>query len=69
MWKPSWLIIFPVLERAETRPEPLSAVPFSHNPDFIAREPLLEQIHEKASIPGSRVVLVGLGGVGSDDPV
>lgn len=39
-------------------------VPFPRNPDFVGREELLEQIHEKASIAGSRIALVGLGGVG-----
>ncbi|KAJ5449478.1 uncharacterized protein N7458_005927 [Penicillium daleae] len=36
----------------------------SHDPDFVSRDGLIVQIHEKASITGSRVVLVGLGGVG-----
>jgi hypothetical protein len=39
-------------------------VPFPHDPDFVSRDGLLDQIHEKSSIPGSRIVLVGLGGVG-----
>ncbi|OQE08995.1 hypothetical protein PENFLA_c121G01412 [Penicillium flavigenum] len=48
----------------EPRPEPLSTVPFPHDPDFVSRDGLLDQIHEKSSVPGSRIVLVGLGGVG-----
>ncbi|OQD74234.1 hypothetical protein PENANT_c182G01300 [Penicillium antarcticum] len=48
----------------EPRPEPLSTVPFPHDPDFVSRDGLLDQIHEKSSIPGSMIVLVGLGGVG-----
>ncbi|KAJ5127608.1 hypothetical protein N7448_008387 [Penicillium atrosanguineum] len=40
------------LERPETPPSPLSTVPFSRDPDF------------KNSVPGSRIALVGLGGVG-----
>jgi hypothetical protein len=51
-------------ERSETRPEPLSTVPFPQDPDFVGRNDILSQIHEKASIAGSRVALVGLGGVG-----
>ncbi|KAJ5819454.1 hypothetical protein N7474_005045 [Penicillium riverlandense] len=49
-------------ERLEPRPEPLSTVPFPRDPDFVSRD-AIGQIHEKASIPGSRIALVGLGGV------
>lgn len=52
----------------EHRPKPLWTVPFPPDPDFVSREALLEQIDEKVSIPGSRIALVGLGGVGSDQP-
>jgi hypothetical protein len=52
------------LELPEPRPEPLSTVPFPHDPEFVSRHAILDQIHEKASIPGSRIALVGLGGVG-----
>ncbi|CAI7622755.1 unnamed protein product [Penicillium pancosmium] len=55
---------FPSSERLDPRPEPLSTVPFPHDPDFVSRDALLDQIHEKALIPGSRIALVGLGGVG-----
>ena len=48
----------------ESPPSPLSTVPFPHDPDFVSRDGLLDQIHEKSSIPGSRIVIVGLGGVG-----
>ncbi|KAJ6084179.1 hypothetical protein N7486_010979 [Penicillium sp. IBT 16267x] len=51
-------------ERQESRPKPISTVPFPHDPDFVSRDALLEQIHQKALIPGSRIALVGLGGVG-----
>ncbi|KAL4946533.1 P-loop containing nucleoside triphosphate hydrolase protein [Aspergillus oleicola] len=51
-------------EQPEPRPEPLSTVPFPHDADFVSRDGVLDQIHEKSSIPGSRIVLVGLGGVG-----
>ncbi|KAJ5917562.1 hypothetical protein N7466_011116 [Penicillium verhagenii] len=51
-------------ERPETPPTPLSTVPFRRDPDFVSRDILLEQIHEKISIPGSRIALVGIGGVG-----
>ncbi|KAJ5256544.1 hypothetical protein N7478_012648 [Penicillium angulare] len=51
-------------ERPETPPNPLSTVPFARDPDFVNRFTLLNQIHEKGSVPGSRIALVGLGGVG-----
>lgn len=56
---------FPFLERAELRPEPLSTVPIPHDPDFVSRDALLDRIHENASIAGTRIALVGFGGVGS----
>ncbi|KAJ5843194.1 uncharacterized protein N7525_000935 [Penicillium rubens] len=52
------------LDQPEPRPKPLSTVPFPHDPDFVSRDDLLAQIHERSSTPGSRIVLVGLGGVG-----
>ncbi|KAJ5159346.1 uncharacterized protein N7500_008997 [Penicillium coprophilum] len=54
--------IYYTSEQREPRPEPLSTVPFLHDPDFVSRDEILDQIHEKSSIPGSRIVLVGLGG-------
>ncbi|KAJ6000894.1 hypothetical protein N7481_001303 [Penicillium waksmanii] len=53
-------------ERPETPPSPLSTVPFPRDPEFVTRDTLLHQIHDKISVPGggSRVALVGLGGVG-----
>ncbi|KAJ5604792.1 hypothetical protein N7510_009946 [Penicillium lagena] len=57
-----WICLSP--ERPEPHPEPLSTVPFLPDPDFVSRDALLDQIHEKVLIPGSRTVLVGLGGVG-----
>ncbi|KAJ5720444.1 Tetratricopeptide-like helical [Penicillium malachiteum] len=56
-------IYFPA-ERPETPPAPLSTFPFRHDPDFVNRGTLLDQIDEKGSFPGARVALVGLGGVG-----
>ncbi|KAJ5737346.1 uncharacterized protein N7483_002471 [Penicillium malachiteum] len=50
--------------RPETPPSPLSTVPFARDTDFVSRDTLLHQIHEKNSAPGSRIALVGLGGVG-----
>jgi len=52
------------LERPETPPSPLSTIPFTRDPDFVRRDTLLDQIHEKNSVPGSRIALIGLGGVG-----
>jgi hypothetical protein len=48
----------------EPRLEPLSTVPFPHDPNFVSRDGLFDQIREKSSILGSRIALVGLGGVG-----
>ncbi|KAJ5380184.1 uncharacterized protein N7496_002612, partial [Penicillium cataractarum] len=48
----------------ETPLKPLSTVPFRRDPDFVDHGTLLEQIDKKATVPGSRTVLVGLGGVG-----
>ncbi|KAF7519204.1 hypothetical protein PCG10_010322 [Penicillium crustosum] len=51
-------------ERPETPPSPLSTVPFTRDPDFVRRETLLDQIYSKNSVAGSRIALIGLGGVG-----
>ncbi|KAJ5683654.1 hypothetical protein N7462_006819 [Penicillium macrosclerotiorum] len=51
-------------ERPETPPDPLSTIPFARDQDFVKRDTLLHQIREKNSVPGSRIALVGLGGVG-----
>lgn len=52
------------LDQPEPRPEPLWTVPFQHDPDFVSRNELLAQIHKRSSIPGSRIVIFGIGGVG-----
>ncbi|KAI3106053.1 hypothetical protein CBS147331_6762 [Penicillium roqueforti] len=51
-------------DQPEPRPEPLWTVPFQHDPDFVSRNELLAQIHKRSSIPGSRIVIFGIGGVG-----
>ncbi|KAJ6133730.1 hypothetical protein N7523_000052 [Penicillium sp. IBT 18751x] len=51
-------------ERPETPPSPLSTVPFARDPDSVSRDTLLNQIRDKSLVPGSRIALVGLGGVG-----
>ncbi|OQE13471.1 hypothetical protein PENFLA_c047G10774 [Penicillium flavigenum] len=51
-------------ERPETPPNPLSTVPFARDRDFVSRDMLLRRIREKNSVRGSRIALVGLGGVG-----
>ncbi|KAG4440291.1 hypothetical protein IFR05_004252 [Cadophora sp. M221] len=50
-------------ERPETPPNPSIVIPFSRDTDFVERA-ILEQIHQKCAVPGSRTALVGLGGVG-----
>ncbi|KAF3010215.1 hypothetical protein E8E15_001317 [Penicillium rubens] len=51
-------------ERPETPTNPFSTVPFARDLDFVSRDALLRRIHEKSLVPGSRIALVGLGGVG-----
>ncbi|PVH73200.1 hypothetical protein DL98DRAFT_431749 [Cadophora sp. DSE1049] len=47
----------------ETPPNPSIIIPFSRDEEFVDRA-TLDQIHQKCAIPGSRIALVGLGGVG-----
>ena len=53
----------PALERLETPPNPSVVIPFSRDTDFVERG-ILDQIHQKCAVLGSRTALVGLGGVG-----
>ncbi|KAJ6144832.1 hypothetical protein N7470_008727 [Penicillium chermesinum] len=53
-----------IAKQTESRPEPLWTVPFPRDPDFVGRHEILDRIQERTSIAGSRVALVGLGGVG-----
>ncbi|PQE31720.1 hypothetical protein CJF32_00001045 [Rutstroemia sp. NJR-2017a WRK4] len=52
------------IERVETPPNPSIVIPFNRDRDFVEREILLDQIHQKCAVLGSRTALVGLGGVG-----
>jgi hypothetical protein len=54
----------PALERLETPPNPSVVIPFSRDTDFVERGIILDQIHQKCAVLGSRTALVGLGGVG-----
>ncbi|MCJ1386364.1 hypothetical protein MMC17_009490, partial [Xylographa soralifera] len=51
-------------QRPQTPPNPSAIVPFGRDTDFIERGAILDQIHYKCAVPGSRIALVGLGGVG-----
>ena len=51
-------------EFEDSPPSPFSNIPFLRDPDYVDRQSLLDQIHEKLSMPASRAALVGLGGVG-----
>ncbi|SPO02479.1 uncharacterized protein DNG_05152 [Cephalotrichum gorgonifer] len=51
-------------ERPETPPQPFASIPFCHDPDFVNREDILDQMDRRYSVPAGRVALVGLGGVG-----
>lgn len=42
---------------------PFSNVPFPHDADYIDRATISDEIHRKL-VPGARLALVGLGGVG-----
>lgn len=52
------------LEPPETPPNPSAVIPFSRDVDFVERGGVLDQIHQKCAVSGSRTALVGLGGVG-----
>ncbi|OCK96219.1 putative kinesin [Cenococcum geophilum 1.58] len=52
------------LEYGESAPAASCNIPFRRDPDFVDRGALLDQIREKLSVPASRILLVGLGGVG-----
>jgi hypothetical protein len=58
------LIIPTSSERPETPPHPSCFVPFPRDKEFVDRGTLLDQIRERCAVGGSRVALVGLGGVG-----
>lgn len=50
-------------ERPVSPVRPFSNVPFPHDPDYINRTSISDEIHHKLE-PGARLALVGLGGVG-----
>ncbi|OBT60726.1 hypothetical protein VE03_09788 [Pseudogymnoascus sp. 23342-1-I1] len=55
----------PTIERPETPPpNPSFVIPFSRDIDFVERGIILDQLHQKCAVLGSRTALVGLGGVG-----
>ncbi|KAI4208785.1 MAG: hypothetical protein LQ351_008185, partial [Letrouitia transgressa] len=47
-----------------TLPCPSSTIPFRRDSDFVDRGAILDQLHQKCALSGSRTALVGLGGVG-----
>ncbi|EEQ27528.1 hypothetical protein McanMca71_000042 [Microsporum canis] len=51
-------------QRPETPPEPSCKIPFKRDDEFINRPAIFDKIKEKLEAPGSRVALVGMGGVG-----
>jgi hypothetical protein len=56
-------VILTVTERPTSPLLPFSNVPFAHDPDYIDRTAISNEIHRKL-VPGARLALVGLGGVG-----
>ncbi|KAG4429842.1 hypothetical protein IFR05_014674 [Cadophora sp. M221] len=53
----------PLKEQLETLPNSSIVIPFSRDTEFVERA-VLDQIHEKCAVSGSRTALVGLGGIG-----
>ncbi|KAJ5335726.1 uncharacterized protein N7506_005662 [Penicillium brevicompactum] len=53
-----------IMAHSRQTSSPLSTVPFTRDPDFVRRETLLDKIYSKNSVAGSRIALIGLGGVG-----
>lgn len=52
------------VERAESPLLPCAILPFRRDPDYVPSPAVSDQLREKLSIPGARVALVGIGGVG-----
>lgn len=50
-------------ERQKSPVRPFSNVPFPRDPDYIDRTAISDEINRKI-VPGARLALVGLGGVG-----
>jgi len=42
---------------------PSAVVPFGRDADFVERETILDHLQHQYAVPGSRIALVGLGGV------
>lgn len=53
----------PTLGLREVPPRPSIVIPFARDTDFVEREKILDQVHQRCGVPGSRAALVGLGGV------
>ena len=53
-----------IIEKPVGPSERVCTVPFRRDADFVHRQSILDQMHEKSTLPASRVALVGLGGVG-----
>ncbi|KAI6747690.1 hypothetical protein HG531_008232 [Fusarium graminearum] len=51
-------------EPLESTPPPFPSIPYLHDPTFVDRGDILDQIGRQCSEPASRVAIVGLGGVG-----
>ncbi|KAH8802229.1 P-loop containing nucleoside triphosphate hydrolase protein [Hyaloscypha sp. PMI_1271] len=54
----------PQLDELSTPQIQSSTIPFRRDPDFIVRQTLLDQLHEKCAALASRTALVGFSGVG-----
>ncbi|OCL03965.1 hypothetical protein AOQ84DRAFT_226702 [Glonium stellatum] len=50
--------------RPERPPKPTTTIPFRRDPDFVGRGLILSLIYERCSVPGARITLTELGGVG-----
>ncbi|KAI1839869.1 hypothetical protein JX266_013919 [Neoarthrinium moseri] len=59
-----WTLTVADRERPKTLLDPSAIIPFRRDRDFVQRGRTLDHIREVLAHPGSRVALVGLGGVG-----
>lgn len=59
-----WILLISLLEPLESTPPPFPSIPYLHDPTFVDRGDILDQIGRQCSEPASRVAIVGLGGVG-----
>lgn len=60
----SLTIIELLSDRTEISSASLCTIPFARNPHYAHRKSLEKEVQDRLSVPGARVTLVGLGGMG-----